>query len=531
MKLPFMLAALLILLLNVLFGLLRGVKRGAVRTGTLLVAAVVAFFAASGVASLLADTFAPMLEDALSSNEAFRDFVAVNPEAPSLIVALAEMLIAPILFLLCYMILKFFTWIIYIIICAVFKIRKPGKEKDESTGEEKKVKRGWGSYLGGAALGLVAGCIGLAVFVTPVIGYTDLANRAITQLEDSMSAVDGEEDELQELNENYLKQVAEAPIASLAFKMIGDPLFESLTTTEWNGGDTSLEAELFAILGIVDEASKLTENEVEAYGEAESKAVHAMIGNVGKSRILTYLGGNTLSGMATAWLDGKTFFGIDAPGMGDANAQLIVNGLLRVFSTTNPELFAEDLAFFANLFDLLVEYEMFTVFSEGTSENAFVEQMVSSGFLDAASELLKSTPRMKPVLVAIGDVGMNIMIEQLGLPEEYRENHAQLMDDMSTALQEAVNDEGVINVEQLHSGLNEAFADSGVEIPESAAEVIATGLSQEFTPEELKTLTLEQITDRLIDRFSSVEDIDELANMIPGGLPEGLPENLPEGIK
>jgi hypothetical protein len=131
--------------------------------------------------------------------------------------------------------------------------------------------------------------------------------------------------------------------------------------------------------------------------------------------------------------------------------------------------------------------------------------------------LIKANERMRPVSVAIGDVGMNILIDQLGLPEEYRENHAQLMDDMSVALQDAVSEEGEISVEQLQTGLNEAFADSGVEITESTAEVIANGLSEEFTPEELKTLTVDQITDRLIERFGSVEQAKGMLDSLPEG--------------
>lgn len=517
MQAVLLIVSLLILLANIGFGLLRGVKRSTVRVCTLLVAAFAAFFVAVGLASSLAGTIAPMLEEALSSEEAFADFIASNPEAPALISALAEMLVAPILFLLCYMVLKFITWIIYVILCAVFKIPKPGKTKDEKTGEVEKTKRGVGSYLGGAGIGLAIGLIGLIVFSTPVVGYTDLISRVVDEVEATQSADAEGSNELAELNDNYIKTVAETPLANLAYITLGDPLFESLTTTEWNGEDTSLETELFAILGIVEEAGKLTERPVAEYGESESQAVHAMIGEIGNSRIVTYLGGNTLSGMASAWLEGRSFMGIESPDMGDANAQLIMNGLLRVFASTDPSLFAGDLEFFADLFDLLVEYGMFAKFTEeGEGEESdFVEYMVTSGFLEAVNALIKSNSRMKPVSTAIGDVGMNIMIAQLGLPEEYRENHEQLMDDMSGALQESVTEEGTIDVDKLHEGLNEAFADSEVEISEEAAEVIANGLSEEFTPEELKTLTVDQITDRLIERFQEVESLDDLAGMIP----------------
>ena len=135
-----------------------------------------------------------------------------------------------------------------------------------------------------------------------------------------------------------------------------------------------------------------------------------------------------------------------------------------------------------------------------------------------------ANPRMQPVSKAIHDVGMNVLVAELGLPEDYKENHEKLMDDMTTALQDSVTEEGEIDTEKLQASLNEAFADSGVEIDSAAAEVIADGLSEVFTPEELAGgLTPEQITDRLIERFADAESIE---SMIPDGVPAGT---LPEG--
>ena len=494
--------SLVILLSNVLFGALRGTGRSTLRLGTLVVAVFLAFFLATGLASAMSGLLAPVLEDLLSSNETLAEFVQTNPEMPALIRALSEMLVAPILFLICYMLLKLLTFILYFILRKVLRIKGARKA---------------GSFLGGAGVGLVIGLIGLVVFATPVVGYADFADRTVTALAD-----DGENTavgELAEYDQDYIKPMAQTPVARLAYVVVGDTLFDSLTTTEWNGADTSLETEWFAIVNIVGDAEVLTEKPIAEYGPQESEAIHTMIAHIGESRIVTYLGGNTLSGMAQAFLDGRPFFGIEAPAMEDANAQLILNGLLRVFATTTPELFESDLELFADLFDLLIKHRILAAFTEGEGGDAdFVERMVFSGFLDEVNALIRSSERMRPVSVAIGDVGMNILIDQLGLPEEYRENHAQLMDDMSVALQEAVSDDGMISVEKLQAGLNEAFADSGVEITESTAEVIANGLSEEFTPDELKDLTVDQITDRLIERFGSVEEA------------KGMLDNIPEGV-
>ena len=77
------------------------------------------------------------------------------------------------------------------------------------------------------------------------------------------------------------------------------------------GADASLENEWFAIINVVSDAQVLTEKPIAEYGETESQAIHAMVEHIGDSRIVTYLGGNTVSGMAQSFLEGRPFFGID----------------------------------------------------------------------------------------------------------------------------------------------------------------------------------------------------------------------------
>lgn len=501
--------SILILVVNIAIGALRGVGRSTLRLLLIIGAAFGAYFIAKGLSSSLSGLFVPMLEDFISSNATLAEFVQTNPEMPALVRALAQMLAAPILFLVCYMILKLLTFLLYVLLRKVMRLRGPGKI---------------GSLLGGAGIGLAIGLVGLVIFATPVIGYTDFISRTASALESSTTVAEGGEtqatSQLTQYNDSFLKPAANTPVAKQAYSVLGDTLFHNLTSAEWNGQETKLETEWFAIVGMVNEAGKLAEKPVDQYGSEESVAVHNMINRIGESRIMTYLGGNTLNGLSNAWLEGKPFFGIEAPEMGDANAQMMFNGLLRVFSTTTPELFQRDLGFFADMFDLLVKHDMFSLFAEGSGGgNAFAEKMTTSGFLKEAMGLINSNERMAPVTTAITDVGMNILIDQLGLPEEYRETCGELMDDMSDALQGSVTEEGTIDVSQLHTELNEIFADSEVEITESAAEVIANGLSEVFTPEELKTLTSEEIVDRLIDRFATAENLEKLKDKIPEDLP------------
>ena len=485
---------LLILIVNVLVGLSRGFSRGLLRLITLLVAVVAAFFLAKGLSASLADKLMPLLEEALASNESINEFISTQPNAMEALAALAKMLVTPILFLLCYVALKIVTWIIYLILRAVFSVGKP---------KNLLVRR-----LGGLGMGLLAGLIGLLVFVTPVMGYTDILSRTVSEVD--MISENESTATLVEYNASYIAPAAETPVASQIYKGIGSKIFKGLTTVEWDGEKADLETEWFAVLSVIDKAGELKGKSFVDYGTAESQVVHDMVDGVGGSKILSDIGSGVLNGVSNAWLQGNTFLGIAMPKLGDENADVIIFGVLRVFSTTSDETLVDDLDAFADVFDLLIKYDMMDLLAGGNADGEFAAHLVESGFLEEARALLASRERLKPVTVALADVGMRMLVAQLGLPEDYRETCGELMDDMSAVLKGAVNESGQIDTAVLADNLEVTLADHGVEIPAEATEIIAQGLTDEFTAEELTTLSGEEITDRLIERFGQLDNIEDL---------------------
>ncbi|MBO5327173.1 MAG: hypothetical protein J6A84_03515, partial [Clostridia bacterium] len=54
------------------------------------------------------------------------------------------------------------------------------------------------------------------------------------------------------------------------------------------------------------------------------------------------------------------------------------------------------------------------------------------------------------------------------------------------------------------------LAEKQVQVPADAVDIIAEGLVDEFTAEELTTLSIEELTDRMIARFGSVDNIEQV---------------------
>ncbi|MBQ8357294.1 MAG: CvpA family protein [Clostridia bacterium] len=484
----------LILIVNVLVGLSRGFSRGLLRLLTLVGAAVGAFYIAKKGAASMAEFLVPKLEQSVASNPEFAAFLEKTPVVGQSVGALAQMLVAPLLFLVCYILLKMLTMVVYWIFC-IF-IKKP--------------KIFLFRWVGGAVMGLLAGVIGVLVFVTPVMGYTQLFSRTVSEAESLDNAAGALE--LGDYNEKYLAPASTAPLAAPIYDLLGDKLFKGLTTVAWEGGEMSLETEWFMVVDLADHAASLGETPVAEYGDAQSEAVHAMAKDVEDSQMLSAIGGGALNGIANSWLAGESFMGIAKPATGDESVDIILNGFLRVFAITDPDLIGEDLECFADIFDLFIKYEMFAKIGAGVSTDDLVIHLAQSGFLTEARLLLAQNERMEPVTVAISDAGMRLLVRELGDPATYLEQHKELIDDMSNVLKGAVNEEGQIDTAVLTTELQTVLAEKQIEVPESATQIIAEGLADEFTGEELNTLTTEEITNRLIDRFATVENIEAMVS-------------------
>lgn len=490
MQYVILLVTLLILAANVLFGIKRGLFRTLLRLGTVLLAFVAAFFLSKMLSAMAAATLRPVLESLLSSNTELADFLAQNPEVGDSLGALLQMFVTPLLFLLCYMLLKCASWLAYFLLRLVCRVKKG---------------RGLGSrVLGGALAGFCVGVVGVLVFVTPVMGYTDLLSRTATESPSLTATLN-----LTDYNEKYLIPAADAPIASLLYKRGGERLFTDLTTSKLGDAETDLNKEWFSVLHVINEASKLGKKPVAEFGQAESEAAHAMATGVGESRILSNLGGSAIKGIASTWLQDGSFMGIAKPATGDESVDLILNGFLTVLATTSPAQISDDLNCFADLFDLFIRYEVFSKIGEGDNTDALVTQLATSGFLDDARRLLAENQRMEPVVTAISDAGMRLLVRELGDPATYLEEHKELLDGMSGKLKEAAGEDGKIDTATLSTGIQEELAKQNVTVPAAATDIIAEGIADEFAGEDLSSLTVDEITSRLVERFGSVENISQ----------------------
>ena len=494
----------LILLYNVFVAFCRGTRKTVIRLTTVAIAAVGAFFVARICAGQFVQMMLTMLQNALSSEPAMADLLASDGSVGAAVVVMVQMLSAPLLFLAAYILLKLILIVPYWFAALITRPKKVPVEKAREKGNATKIKMRrpkpkFCSRLFAMLLGAVIGVVGVFVFVVPIFGYVDLA----TVMMESDTSGDLLPAELAEYEEDYVKPARNTPVVAQTYDAVGTKIFDSLASAKWSDKQVVLREEIDVLADIAKNAGALSGKDPEAYGEEETAAMEALAKDIGKSPILSSLCAGLLNNAASEWNSGNTFMDMEKPDMGEYGND-ILNGFLLVLETSTEENVGDDMTFFAELFSLMVEKELLSDFGG----DDFATRMQSSGFLSEVRALIKAHPRMEPVNQAILDIGMRAMIGEMGLPEDYRETHGELMDNMAESLRETpVKEDGSIDETALADKLVVDFASNDIAVSDATVQLIAEGIAQNFTAEELETLTADDIIDKLIDRFGSVDNV------------------------
>ena len=510
----------LILAVNVLVGIFRGGARSFVRLLTLIAVAGLSLV----LARMTADTVAGIAIDALLTPTGSSELVGVEVVIEEMlggsfevIETMASMIVSPILFLLFYIILKPISLIFYKILRKIFGVRKSRKFLPR--------------VLGGAVMGFLVGLVGVTVLVTSLLGYFDLLDQTVKEAgndagvyglasafsagmegipaeeTDAATGADEGEQGVSLISQVLLPDVNTMPGVAELYHLVGRPCFSFMTTRTVDDQKINLQTEFFSVAHFIRDARGVVESEMTAYGEKEAVAVDAIAEDVQDSYLLSVAGSGIISMASNMWLNDMDFFGVASPSVGDESAAIILDAFFRVFSTTTPETVGEDLDSFSEVFALMVKHDMFSAMGGESAPDLFATRLANSGFVGEVRTALGENERMTPVLDAMTDTAMRVMFREAGgVPDQYAETHPVFMQDITDSLKGSVQGD-TINTATLSVGLQAAIVkESGQEVDSTIVDMIAEGVAEEFTAEELNTMSDEEIKARLVERFSSANN-------------------------
>lgn len=487
MELIFLGVCAFILIFNLFVSFSRGMRKSLLRLGTVVVAAVAAFFMARGIAGKFGTEIALWMEATLGTSESFAPLFRGAASAGDAIAVFVKMILAPLLFLILYGVLKGVLFLLYWVLANATRPEYRDTAK---------------SHLIGLPIGLVIAFIGIFVFVSPVFGYLNVASDAIVKMDSGTGNETAAK--LATYHTDFIEPAKNTPVLSSLYQTLGVKIFDGLTVGKWQEDKVYLRHEAQVLADIVSNVQVLGGKQVEQYGEAECAAVDALAGDITKSHILSVLCSGILNTASNHWLEGKSFMGIVPPDVG-VSGNTLLNAFFTVFSTSTQENIGEDLDFFSDVFALVVKYDLPTKLRDA-DDDTLATLMTQSAFLSDTQALLDTHPRMAPVGVALLDVGMRSALKAMGLPDDVKASYGVLLGDVAAALKSTPTAaDGSIDDVALQASLTTSFAAHDIAVSEATTKLVAQAVAEHFTAEELATLTAEQTVDKLAERFHAVD--------------------------
>ena len=463
-------------------GLARRWKKALLRFGFVVVELVSAILLSAKISSCIPP-------------EAIIDFLnGIDPligdlitNVPSLL-ALAFGLVRPIFFIAAFIVLSLVSLILYFI-CSLFLSYKPN-EKDYP--------------MAGMLIGAVQGLLVALVLVSPVIGYISLADQAVA----SYKSVAGEEvpRKLATIHEKYVKPVKNHPFVGLA-STVTEPIFNAVVSFDIGDEAFKPSDELHILLAGYKNVRVLSAQSPEKYGAAEKAAIKNIAALFDDSVLVSNIGAEVLSAMATKWQAGESFIGIEPLDAGDDFA-VIIDSLYTIFSTSTAETLRQDMVTIGDFLILMVDYKVTDLLGgdgDVLAKITTVNPSTNKTFIKAAIELLDTNPHMALLRTSFTKLGANLLGNQLGSSAEIRENYGDMVTNVVDILKSTEGATNEAKIEALTPTIKEELLKNDIDL---SAEVVDE--ASRFLLEELEK-------DNIVIEDMTEEDIYNILDRIAAG--------------
>lgn len=449
----------IIVLFNLFKGLIRGFKKTLGSLAAIVISAIISAIVTAVICNPQSSLISAVLNniaDLLPTSD-FQDILGIAAIGESISYYIA-MIAAPFIFLALYVVISIIVSIIVGIVVRFIPPRGKGK--------------GALHRLGGLGVGIVCGLLVSAILLMPVVG---VLNIAIAVGESELTDEIDQSGELAEI----IDEAAEDKVYAV-YSVCSGWMFDSLASATYDGERIYLKDEISVILAVVGNISAIS-GDVSELSKTQIDALDSVVENLDKSELLKNTLAGVLSEMASKWIAGEPFMGIDSIDAGEL-LNPVIDSILEVMATSEKDTITGDMSTLVDILDVMVDYKLleniddFEKILEILSERPATEDGESA--IEALINVACANPRMAKLSDEITMLSIRALASVLGIPENDDVRYNMLMDEIASALNESryVADREAFVEEKLVDALDKY----GVKVGGDAAEHIANALVSDF---------------------------------------------------
>ncbi len=508
---------------GLLFGLKRGFAKTLLRLITIAVSALASFALIIWVFDFVDGWFAgKTMTEAIVS--VWPDYTSVADEgvqklvssfdvatAERLLMLVASLVVAPVIFVGVFYLLKALTMIVYAIFAGILGFVK--KEKNII------------STLLGGALGLVQGVLIAAVAMLPTAGLLGL----VADLREPLTSADKPEETVaivEEFYETYLDDAVNSNTVKILRTCGGDFVFEKMSRINVRGTEVDMRIEAKSLAEtVIDGMPLANEFDWKHPAPAHKEALRAILSDVNADPYNASIVAGLLRGISTAVCTEAFPIELDQPFRGFALQ------FMAIFATSDETNIASDLGTFLEIYFVLADADVLLAFDSANESSLDPTDLLIKKDEDGNTvitnviNLLNDNERTRPIVTSLTKFSLQLMIDSFPVVEElpegvdievvYEDVKAGVNELLATVNSDATPEE---KKEEVAASLDTTLKENNIALDEEIVDSIAEHVVENF--EGVEELTDEDINKALLQFY------DAYANSLATGEPPEIPDDI-----
>ena len=488
----FSVAVLLIFVTAASIEIFRGLRRGYMKTLISLGTVLFSILFSAVLSPLLAKPIVGAVWKSVRNMSFVPDVIRDSYEYSLLIVMLSCIVVSTVLFVALFFIIRGITELVLSIVYrSVLK-----KRKDDP--EYRKENLSW-LDRNGRTVSVVAAIISAflitSVLTSPLMGSMETAVYVVETVEEfderTLKKVKGADQVIEQL-EHHSKDLA----GNLFYQLGGKQMYRAAASTSHGGVTVYLHDELALLRSTVKELSAVYPSFSNPMGTTKEQleSMDVICENIKEMGMSHLLVSELFSDISEAWLNGDVYSGIAKPDFNDV-IEPTLDEILIVCAETNENSVKANVITLLKVYSLILRSDILGLNVDSYDElMAFFED---GTLIEELKLVLGENPYMSAVIDRIPSIVIDVLADHINIWEFGQEKYDLLMENMADALRNVLTRGYGTSEERLDVLSNYAqdyLNDYGLEVPDTAVEIVADQLLTSAIPED-GMITAETIKD------------------------------------
>ena len=523
-------------LLKMLKGFRKGARRQVLSTVMILISVGLSMILTRIASSLLinlvtVENIQKAATEAGINNETVTQYINVLKDIPEetlqyLCAIPVAVLLAPILFLVVYAVVRFITFIVQLIIRKAAHIGKPANI---------------GERFAGLLLGGVEAIIVASITILPATSIVSFADEIITTIDSGTEAKEGF-DEFKEGYDKYIVPcVINNPALWLANNTANNTIVDTISKVPAGSGESeNLREEFMDLIEIIFvEIPGLKDVDFVQPDEEEKALIENLINRIADNDIIAAILSGAISTTATITDPAKLGLDLEPP------LDAIARDVMTLLTTCSMETLKEDMHLIKDIYFLLADEEiLLNMKGDGDLLEAMIKKREGEdkSVVQRLIALINENERTKPLITTLTKLSISMLVtnglgnEEFNVDEAYEdlrgtmnnvlavdsndyETHEEYIDAVTNTLDESLREHDIVIEER--------------EVLTNIAEYIDEnyGSSSELSEEEFNDVLLSYF-DAYIEYQNSGTIPDDMLppDVNPDDITDDIPDNIPDNI-